>query len=307
MGYAAGMSRRILVTGAAGFIGARVVRQLAGDKVLALDRRADRLTALKGEFPGLETESVDISDADRLVPLLRAYRPDAVIHLAWYADPRDYLTSHRNLDSLSATTRFIDAVLQAGCRKVVVGGSCAEYEPKGDLLRETDAAKPTTLYGVAKLAAGEISRVLAEEIGAELAWARIFHLHGPGEDERRLIPWVAGQLAAGQPVDLTDGTQVRDHLHVDDVARGLVAMLPPGAKGIFNVCSGRPVTLRSVLEIVGELRERPDLLRFGARAHRAGEVTFLAGDSTKLRGVGWSPRFDLREGLADALRARDLG
>jgi dTDP-6-deoxy-L-talose 4-dehydrogenase (NAD+) len=143
---------------------------------------------------------------------------------------------------------------------------------------------------------------LAAEVGAELAWARVFHIHGPNEDRRRLIPWVASQLRAAVPVELTDGTQVRDHLHVSDVASGLVTLLSPRASGIYNVCSGEPVTLRRVLETVADLVGDRNLLRFGARPHRPNETMFLAGESTRLRALGWTPRFSLRDGLEDALR-----
>jgi dTDP-6-deoxy-L-talose 4-dehydrogenase (NAD+) len=146
-----------------------------------------------------------------------------------------------------------------------------------------------------------VTNALASDAGAELAWARIFHLHGPEEDPRRLIPWVARELALGRAVELTDGRQVRDHLHVADVASGIVALLAPAAKGIYNVCSGEPVTLRTVLETVGDIVGRCDLLRFGARPHRANETMFLAGDSTRLRATGWTPRFGLQDGLRDAV------
>jgi nucleoside-diphosphate-sugar epimerase len=182
-----------------------------------------------------------------------------------------------------------------------MAGSCVEYAPRDRPLVETDPAGPSTLYGACKHAAGIVSGALAAAAGASLAWARIFHLHGPNEDARRLIPWVAGELRAGRTVDLTDGTQVRDHLHVADVASGLVALLAPEASGVYNVCSGEPVTLRAVLETVGDIVGGRPLLRFGARPHRPGETMFLAGDSGRLRALGWSPRFGLGDGLRDAL------
>ncbi|HLK88475.1 MAG TPA: NAD(P)-dependent oxidoreductase [Polyangia bacterium] len=294
---------RVLVTGSSGFIGSAVVEDLgrAGHDVLAVDRvpasgaRRKRWPALAGEA------AIDLEDPAAVGRCLRDLRPEALVHLAWYADPADYLTSPANLSSLSVTLRLLDSALEMGCRKLVVSGSCVEYAASTRPLDERDATAPTTLYGACKQAAGTVARVLCGSAGAELSWARIFHLHGPGEDRRRLIPWVAGELRAGRPVELTDGTQVRDHLHVADVAAGLRALLAPGAAGIFNVCSGEPVTLRQVLETVGDLVGRPELLRFGARPHRLGETMFLAGTSARLRALGWAPRFDLRGGLADAL------
>jgi nucleoside-diphosphate-sugar epimerase len=292
---------KVLVTGAGGFIGRPVVARLLanGHRVVAIDRDPSRLAKAT---EGLTTVTVDIGDAAAATTVWERHAPDAMIHLAWYADPTDYLVSHENLAALATTTCLVGVAVRAGCRKLVLAGSCVEYAPQGRLLTEQDPTEPRTLYGACKHAAWLVSCSLASSAGAELAWGRIFHLHGPDENPRRLIPWVAGELRAGRPVDLTDGTQVRDHLHVDDAAAGIVSLLAPGASGIYNVCSGEPVTLRTVLETVGRLVGRGELLNFGARPHRPGEIMFLAGDSTRLRGLGWAPRFDLETGLGAALR-----
>jgi nucleoside-diphosphate-sugar epimerase len=294
---------KVLVTGANGFIGSGVVRTLveARHEVVALDRPtapADRLTAVADR---IERVAVDLDEPSAIRALVEAVRPEALIHLAWYANPVDYLVSHANLASLSATAGLVQAALAAGCHKLVLAGTCVEYRPLDRALREDDPVEPRTLYGACKHAAWLVTTALASSAGVELAWARVFHLHGPGEDPRRLIQWVASELRAGRPVELTDGSQVRDHLHVTDVAAGLVALLSAGASGVYNVCSGEPVTLKEVLETVGEIVGRPELLRFGARPHRPDEMMFLCGNSRRLRSLGWKPRFGLKDGLADAI------
>jgi nucleoside-diphosphate-sugar epimerase len=297
---------RVLVTGAGGFVGLHVVRRLLADRheVVAVDRSSEHLSRIVAETPGVSPVTVNLDDTDAVRDLLRKTTPDALIHLAWYANPSDYLTSHLNLASLAMTTALVDATLSVGCRKLVLVGSCAEYAPQNRPVVESDLVDARTLYAACKHSAWHIARVMAAEANAELAWSRIFHIHGPGEDQRRLIPWVAGQIGAGIPVSLTDGTQMRDHLHVSDVAAALVAMLGPGATGIYNVCSGQPVSLRSVLEVVGEIVGRQDLLKFGTLPHRPNDARYLAGDPGRLRALGWAPRFGLRDGLVDALRGR---
>jgi nucleoside-diphosphate-sugar epimerase len=297
---------KVLVTGAAGFVGQEVVRHLSidGQEAVAVARSSEQLSRIPGESAKVWRVAADLDDANVVGDLLCKTAPDALIHLAWYADPCDYLTSHRNLASIRMTTALVDATLAAGCRKLVLVGSCAEYAHQDRPVVESDPVDVRTLYAACKHSACHIARVMAAEADAELAWARIFHVHGPGENERRLIPWVAGQIRAGIPVSLTDGTQVRDHLHVSDVAAGLVAMLAPGATGIYNVCSGQPIKLRSVLETVGDIVGRSDLLEFGARPHSPNEAMYLAGNPARLRSLGWAPRFGLRDGLIDALSIR---
>jgi dTDP-6-deoxy-L-talose 4-dehydrogenase (NAD+) len=294
---------RVLVTGAGGFIGSEVVGHLArqNHEVLAVDREGALASRVAGWSARVSTAAVDLDDVTSVRALLGEARPEALIHLAWYASPQDYLVSPANLASLAMTTALVEMALSLGCRKIVAAGTCVEYANRDRPLVEDDRADPATLYGSCKHSAWLVCRALAAAADAELSWGRIFHLHGPKEDPRRLIPWVAGELRLGKAVALTDGTQVRDHLHVSDVATGLVALLAKGASGAYNICSGEPVTLRRVLEIVGDIVGRRDLLQFGARPHRAGEIMFLAGDSRRLRALGWAPRFGLEDGLRDAL------
>jgi dTDP-6-deoxy-L-talose 4-dehydrogenase (NAD+) len=295
------------VTGAAGFVGAEVVACLLdrGHEVVAVDRGKDGLARLASRRRGaLDAVTLDLVDAESVRARLRHDRPEGLVHLAWYANPVDYLTGHANLTSLSATNTLVEEALAAGCRRVVATGSCTEYALRDRPLVESDPAEPRSLYSVCKVAAWQVARSLAFESGASIAWARLFHIHGPMEDPRRIIPWVAGQLRSGADVDLTDGSQVRDHLHVSDVAGALVTLLEAGATDVYNVSSGDPVTLRQVLEAVGDVVGGKSHLKFGARPHRSNETMYLVGDSSRLRALGWAPRFGLVDGLEDALRPR---
>ena len=224
---------RVLVTGAGGFIGSEVVGHLATQNhdVLAVDREGALANRAAGWPSRVSTAAVDLNDVEPAVrALLAEARPEALVHLAWYASPQDYLVSPANLASLSMTTNLVETTLSLGCRKIVAAGTCVEYASRDRPLVEDDRADPTTLYGSCKHSAWLVCRALAAAADAELSWGRIFHLHGPKEDPRRLIPWVAGELRHGKTVALTDGTQVRDHLHVSDVAAGLVCAPRAGAR-----------------------------------------------------------------------------
>ncbi|MBI3758832.1 MAG: NAD-dependent epimerase/dehydratase family protein, partial [Deltaproteobacteria bacterium] len=237
---------RILLTGAGGFIGSHVARTLVerGDTVMALLRPATPHPRIAGLIASMRTAEVALNDVKQLDRVLQDFQPEATVHLAWYARPADYLVSPANLISLATTVTFIDRVLASGCRKVVGVGTCLEYAASDAPRRESDPTDPISLYASCKLAAWLVARSQAAQRGAEMVWARLFHMHGPGEDPTRLIPSVVRSLAAGAPFDLSPGLQVRDHLHVADVAAGIVKLTEPGIAGVVNVCSGVPVALR---------------------------------------------------------------
>lgn len=296
---------RVLVTGAAGFIGSWVVKAL-------LERDHEVIGSFRpGQTPRVDVTShgrftpwpADLDDPNALEALARGVCAEVAVHMAWYADPSTYLHSPRNMDSLAMTVKLARALYENGCRKIVGVGTCVEYAPSDGLRKEGDPLDPRTLYAVCKRAACLAIEALAAEERKEFAWARLFHMHGPGDAKVRLVPSLVAKLRRGASVDLTDGTQVRDHLHVSDVGTAMAVIATGDAAGPVNVCSGEPVTLRQVAEMVARIVGGPELLRFNARPHRAGEVMFLAGDASRLRRLAWAPRWTLEAGLRDAVSA----
>jgi nucleoside-diphosphate-sugar epimerase len=272
---------RVLVTGAGGFIGWHAVAALQERGHDVLSPRVDLLAA---------------GSADELV---RDARPTHLLHLAWYAVPGKFWTAPENEAWVDATLRLLRAFYAAGGQRAVGAGTCAEYDwSRGGVLSEaTTPVRPATPYGQAKAQ----TFAAAQELG-ELAWGRIFFLYGPREHPDRLVSSVARRLLAGEEAPTSEGTQVRDFMHVADAAGAFAALVDSDATGAVNVASGEPVTVAAVVDGVAHAAGRPDLVRRGALPPREGEPAELVADVRRLRDeVGFAPRFDLERGVRDTV------
>ena len=293
----------VLVTGANGFVGSHVVRQLIGsdNEVFALVRPGSSRRRLGG-LNRVRFLEADLDDGEAVDRQLALARPDACIHLAWYAEPEKYIDAADNLESLRASLALLESLAQAGCRHIVGVGTCAEYRMGPSPLHEDSASKPETLYAACKLAFSLVAAQRLAQLNVGFAWARLFYLYGPLEDERRLVPSMIETLTAGREFPATSGEQVRDYLHVQDVASALCALSSLHLAGTFNVCSGLPITIAELMKTVGELMGRPEAIRLGALPYRKWEPMYVCGDNRRLReGADWAPRFSLRDGLADMI------
>jgi nucleoside-diphosphate-sugar epimerase len=274
---------RVLVTGATGFIGRHVPALLEGRDVVAVGSREADLLA-----PG---------EAERLIDEVR---PTHLLHLAWYAEHGRFWSSPRNADWAEATIRLVRAFRAAGGERAVLAGTCAEYAwDRDEPSHETRTPLvPSTYYGACKHA----TRLVCEGLGGSFAWGRVFLLFGPHEHPDRLVASVARRLLAGERAPTTAATQVRDLLHVQDVARAFVALLDSDVQGPVNVASGDGRPLRDVLGALAAATGREDLLEVGALPQRPGEPEVLVADATRLREeVGFAPARTLEAGLAETV------
>jgi nucleoside-diphosphate-sugar epimerase len=301
---AGNQATRVLITGASGFIGAHVTRLAlaAGERVTILALPDDPLSRLRDVVGSIEVIRGDLTFPETFARALRELQPEACIHLAWYAEPGKYLDAIENVSSLLGSLNLIEILAAEHCTHLLAVGTCAEYDTDAGLLSESSPTRPATLYAASKLSLYLMASVLAARAGMELAWARLFYLFGPGEDPRRLVPSLIQALRQGQEFPATAGEQVRDYLHVEDVASGLWMLSERRAEGIYNVCSGIPVMVRELLETVGGILERTDLIRLGATPYRGWEPPFICGESTKLRETGWLPKYCLRTGLEHTVK-----
>ena len=257
----------ILLTGAAGFVGRQVLRALGerGCRVRPVVRVGKQETLARGAAIDTIVASPDIFAESAAWWARACSGADAVIHAAWYAEPGQYLQSPKNQDCLSGTLRLAEGAVQAKVRRFVGIGTCFEYDLNAGRLSIETPLRPSTPYGQAKVDAFNALSAALPRQGVAFAWCRLFYLYGEGEDSRRLVPYVRDRLQAGEPAELSSGSQVRDFLDVREAARMIVDVALGSQEGPVNICSGKPVTVRELAERIADEFGRRDLLRFGAR------------------------------------------
>jgi nucleoside-diphosphate-sugar epimerase len=291
--------RRALVTGATGFVGRQAVAALA--------KRGFEVHAVAHSGQGTDAQAVwhraDLLEVGVGEALLRVVQPTHLVHFAWFAEPGEFWSSGENERWLEASKRLVRAFADAGGLRMIVAGTCAEYEWSSSVCVEGETPlRPATLYGRCK----DVLRQQAEEVahgsGIEVAWGRIFFLYGPHEHPRRLVPSVTRSLLRGEVAACTEGEQVRDFMHVGDAGDAFAALVDSTARGAVNIASGSGTRVRDLVELIGRIVGRADLLRFGAIPNPANEPAVLMADVTRLReDVGWSPQLSLEQGVLETV------
>ena len=290
--------KRVLLTGASGFVGRHAVAALAaaGYEVWAVARTAPACE-------GVIFLPADLLDRDSRRDAVARAGASHLLHLAWIADPGVYWRSPMNLDWAAASLDLVKAFHEAGGERAVMVGSCAEYAWGDDRFTEgVTPCRPATFYGTAKDATRRMALGYAGEWGLSAAWARLFFLYGPGEKPGRLVSDAIEALRANTPFPTSEGRQRRDFLHVGDAARALVALLGSGVTGAVNIGSGHAVAVRDILDTLADRIGNKHCLGYGQRALSAGDPPIIEADARRLfEEVGFRPRFDLASGLADTI------
>jgi nucleoside-diphosphate-sugar epimerase len=290
--------KRLLLTGARGFIGRHVPRHLVarGFEVHAVERRSRGDTT-----KGVVWHSADLLDAEAADALVAEVGASHLLHLAWYTEHGKFWEASDNLDWAAATLRLARSFHAAGGERLVAAGTCAEYDWKDDCCDEDTPLRPSTLYGAAKDATRRLLEAYTRVVGLSFAWGRVFFPYGPGEHSERVIAATARAVLSGATIGCSSGNQVRDFVYVDDVASAFAALLESSGTGCFDIGSGEGTPLRTALLTLERLAGRHDVVRFGEAPQRD-EPASIVADARRLREeAGWRPRYGLREGLEQTL------
>lgn len=247
---------------------------------------------------------VDLRSSGACATLIDTLKPDILIHCAWTTEHGAFWYDPENTAWLEAGMTLFDAFVQQGGRRIVACGTCAEYSGESATpRREDETIEPQRIsfpYGRAKFALLQHLRSL----DVSHAWVRIFNVYGENEDLRRLVPSVLRALTAGEPALCSSGTQIRDFLDVRDLGAAIARLGTSDVEGVVNLGSGERKTVAEIVETLGRIVKRPDLVRLGALRDRDGEPHLLVPDITRqIEELAFVPRITLIRGLVDAARS----
>ncbi|MFZ2302003.1 MAG: NAD(P)-dependent oxidoreductase [Gallionella sp.] len=290
---------KVLVTGASGFLGQHVLACLRkhGIDTVVSGRRLPEGIAVADFI------EADLLAANDFAALVKVSGATHLLHLAWYAEHGKYWTSPLNLRWVEATVRLIEAFCEAGGQRVIVAGTCAEYDWSQGRCREDDTPlNPATLYGVAKDAAQRLVMAVCGQYQVSCAWGRLFLFYGRGEDNRRLVPSLIEVFRKKRQPFGVNAPARRDFLHASDVAEGFVTLLKSGESGAYNISSGEAVRLADMVRELAQLLDADPRAVLDLNGERPDEPLLLVGDNSKLKTLGWRPALSLVQGLELTVR-----
>ena len=296
-----------IVTGPTGAIGTALCGRLvrAGVGVIAVVRPESGRAAHLRRIEGVRAVECDVSTLSRLPGLLPGVRADAFFHLAW----RETTGAGRNdmpaqIDNIRCTVEAVRAAVALGCPVFVGAGSQAEYGRTDCPLTPDTPCFPENGYGMAKLCAGQMSRVECERLGVDHVWPRILSVYGPWDGERAMIPQVIRKLLAGERPPLTAGEQLWDYLYADDAAEALYRMALRGKHGaVYPLGSGKARPLREYIEALRDAIDPALPLGFGEVPYGDRQVMRLEADLAALQAdTGFAPETDFETGIRNTIR-----
>lgn len=285
---------RVIVTGAAGFLGWNLVNFLLAHDffVEAVVRPHSPSNVRLFSHPHLHIVPLAMEEIARL-PKHIIEPCDYAVHLAW--DPRrtDFVAQRA---SLSATLDFMETLGVIGCHRFLGIGSQAEYGATNEMMDEVMAVQPATPYGAAKVAALHLTRLRAQQLGIDWLWGRVFSVYGKYEPETTLLSYLACTLYSGETPQMTAGTQLWDYLYAEDAAAAMTALLVRGGTGeVYNIAHGDVRPLRSFAEEMRMILAPDGTIAYGTSER---PPSSMRPSVEKIHAdTGWRAQIDFADGV----------
>lgn len=295
--------KRVLVTGATGFIGSHIAHRMVreGARVSVSAREASDTWRLAGIRENIAFFRVDIRDLPGLTECLNTVKPDYVFHMSAYgvdSRQKDWFTAAKT--NITGIINLMSALKGTGCEKFLNIGSCMEYGDKKEIIREDAALEPFNIYGSTKAAATIMAHQLAAETGIDIVTLRAFGIFGEREGSHKFFPHIILSLLRGSTVRLTGCRQYRDYCYIDDIVEGflLAAADRESRNEVYNIGSGSIHRLKHYVDLVYRLMKEAGKPDYGALPYRPDEVWKPHPDISKIQNrLKWEPGVSLEEGL----------
>lgn len=296
--------KRILITGAAGFVGANLTRRMLADGhevhvTVRGTRPGWRLSSVQTD---IRAHTVDLSDSAGVREIVSSVRPDWVLHCAAYgAYSRETDLCRMIGTNITGAANLIHACLEQGVEALVSTGSSSEYGFKPHAPREDEIIEPNSAYAVTKAFGTQYAQFVARQHGLHAVTLRLYSVYGPFEDEQRLVPTLLTAALAGRLPPLVSPDAARDFVYVDDVCEAIVraaacSSLPRGS--VFSVGTERQTTLRETVALVCQLFNVTEEPRWGSMPPRPWDTSTWAADCARIRAaLNWAPTVTLSDGL----------
>ena len=292
--------KKVILTGANGFIGRQAILPLLerNFEVHAVSNVAPADDLL---FENVVWHQVNLLSKEETSRMCAEINASHLLHFAWYVEHGKFWNAPENEVWLDASINLIENFKANGGERIVVSGTCAEYEWGKDavLSEETTPLKPQNFYGECKL---KLQKTLAEK-NISYAWGRVFFLFGEHESPKRLIASVINSLLKNEFADCSHGAQIRDFMYVKDVADAFAALLDSDVNGAVNIASGSAQTLKEIILQTAELLQaNRELIRFGQIPTAENDPASIVADTRILNEkVIWQERYGFLRGLEQTI------
>ena len=300
--------KRVLVTGASGFVGANLARRALADghEVHLLVRKSHAPWRVRGIAADVRLHEADLHDGAAVDRTVSAIRPEWVFHLAAHgAYPTQTDVAEMVQTNVMGCVHLLDACARAGVEAFVQAGSSSEYGPKGHPAEESEALEPGSHYAITKAAATHHCAFTARSRDLHAVTARLYSVYGPYEEPTRLVPTLALHALERRLPPLASPRTARDFVHVDDAVAALLALaartdLPRGS--VYNVCTGVQLRLAELVAAVRSLLGIDAEPQWASMPSRAWDTDVWVGSRAAIeRDTDWRPRFDFMAGFRATL------
>lgn len=306
------MLKRAVVTGPTGVLGTALIKKLIkeGIETHVVCHPGSKRTASIINHPLVNKIECDMSNIKEL-PILIGSSCDAFFHLAWLGtqNHNNRMDMYLQNTNVSYTLDAVEAAHDLNCKVFVGAGSQAEYGRIDGIIHPDTVAKPISGYGMAKLCAGQMTKVMCKEYGIRHVWPRVVSTYGINDSPNTLISVVIDKLLSGQKPALTAGEQVWDYLYSEDAADAFLKMAECGKDGaVYVLGSGQTKKLREFMEIIRNAINPKLPLGLGEIPYYKDQAMHLEADVFSLTNdTGWKPTTSFQDGICELIAYKKSG